>query len=281
MILQGDCINEPLLPAQLALVQGPAGHGAGLLVELMIIPLLELLAARGTVDPLVGVGLSVLPLDPVVPLHDVGVQSLLVLGAVVAALPLAGIADILALTVLLVVMFIQDVLVAVTLVTNSSHVLLGHVILHVEKEFLGRQFRSHTVTTFIEVTPVIPLVLVSDGPVLMLDARPHAQRTHLRCRLRVEAVVADDVLVESPGGFEVIHVTVCVTTFVSELLLGPGGVHSVVDGGVVADGALPPLLLLDLSDLGSLDLLHLLVGLKQTDPLRDVDGVNLGVDILL
>ena len=40
VVLQGDCINEPLLAAQLALVQGPAGHGAGLLVELMIIPLL-------------------------------------------------------------------------------------------------------------------------------------------------------------------------------------------------------------------------------------------------
>ena len=135
------------------------------------------------------------------------------------------------------------------------------MILHVKKEFLGGQFRGHAVTTFIEVTPMIPLVLVSDAPVLVLNPRSHAQRTHLGGWLRVEAVVTCDVLVESSGGFQIVHVTVGVTTFVRELLLGAGRGHPVVDGGVVADRALLPLLLLDLRDLDRLDLLDLLVSL--------------------
>ena len=114
-------------------------------------------------------------------------------------------------------------------------------------------------TTFIEVTPVIALVLVSNAPVLVFYPRSHAQRTHLGGWLGIEAVVAADVLVEGSGGFEIVHVTICVTTFVCELLLCPGRGHPVVDGGVVADGALLPLLLLNLRDLDRFDLLDLLV----------------------
>ena len=177
VILQSDGIDEALFAAQLALVQRPPAHSAGLLVELVIVPLLQCLAACRTVDPLVGVLLPVLPLDPVVPLHHVGVQGLLVLGAVVASLKLAGVAHILALPVLLVVMLIQKMLVAVTLVTNITHVLLGHVILHVKKEFLGGQFRGHAVTTLVKVTSVIPLVLVINSPVLVLDPSMHRGHT--------------------------------------------------------------------------------------------------------
>ena len=137
VVLQRDSVDEALLAAQLALVQRAATHSAGLLVELVIIPLLQGLAARGAVDSLVGVSLPVLPLDPVVPLHDVCVQGLLVLGAVVASLKLARIAHILTLSMLLVVMLIQKMFVTVALVTNFTHVLFRHMILHVKKEFLG------------------------------------------------------------------------------------------------------------------------------------------------
>ena len=131
VILQSDSIDEALFAAQLALVQRPPAHSAGLLVELVIIPLLQCLATCRTVDSLVGVSLSMLSLYSVMSLHNVGVQCLLVLGAVVASLKLARIAHVLALPMLLVVMLIQKMLVAVTLVTNITHVLLGHVILHV------------------------------------------------------------------------------------------------------------------------------------------------------
>ena len=93
------------------------------------------------------------------------------------------------------------------------------MILHVEEEFLGGQFRCHAVTTFIEVTPVVSLVLISNAPVLVLYPRPHTERTHFRGRLSIEAVVASDVLIEGSCGFEVVHITVCVTTLVGELLL--------------------------------------------------------------
>ena len=61
-----------------------------------------------------------LPLHPVVALHDVGVQGLLVLGGVVAALPAAGEPDMLALTVLLPRVLVQEVLVAVALATGQG-----------------------------------------------------------------------------------------------------------------------------------------------------------------
>ena len=51
----------------------------------------------------------------------------------------------------------------------------------------------------------------------------------------LEAVVTHDVLVESSGGFQIVDITVCG--------------HPMVDGGVVADRALLPLLILDLRDL--------------------------------
>ena len=84
-----------------------ASAGAGPLVELVVVPSLERLATGGAVDLLVGLLLSVLPLDAVVPLHHVGVQRLLVLGRVVAALPRAGEPHVLALPVLLVVVLVQ------------------------------------------------------------------------------------------------------------------------------------------------------------------------------
>ena len=95
----------------------------------------------------------------------------------------------------------------------------------------------------------------------LLNPRPHALRTHLGGRLSVEAVVTRGVLVERLGGFQIVDITVCVTTLVSELLLVAGRGHPIVDGGVVADRALLPLLLLDLRDLDRLDLLDLLVSL--------------------
>ena len=98
----------------------------------------------------------------------------------------------------------------------------------------------------------------------------------------LEAVVTHDVLVESSGGFQIVHVTVGVTTFVRELLLGACRGHPVVDGGVVADRALLPLLLLDLHDLDRLDLLDLLVSLVlAADPVLNTDGIHLGFDIVM
>ena len=116
----------------------------------------------------------------------------------------------------------------------------------------------------------------------LLIPRPHTQRTHLGGRLSVEAVVTRDVLVESLGGFQIVDITVCVTTLVSELLLGAGRGHPIVDGGVVADRALLPLLLLDLHDLDRLDLLDLLVSLVlAADPVLNTDGIHLGLDIVM
>ena len=54
------------------------------------------LVAGGAGNLFVGVLLSVLPLHAVVPLHHVSVQRLLVLGRVVAALPVARVPDVLA-----------------------------------------------------------------------------------------------------------------------------------------------------------------------------------------
>ena len=68
---------------------------------------------------------------------------------------------------------------------------------------------------------MVSLVLISNAPVLVFYPRPHTQRTHLGGRLSIEAVVAGDVLVEGSGGFQVVHIAICVTTFVGELLLGP------------------------------------------------------------
>ena len=65
----------------------------------------------------------------------------------------------------------------------------------------------------------------------------------------LEAVVTHDVLVESSGGFQIVDITVCVTTLVSELPLGASRGHTMVDVGVVADRALLPLLILVLRDL--------------------------------
>ena len=65
----------------------------------------------------------------------------------------------------------------------------------------------------------------------------------------LEAVVTHDVLVESSGAFQIVDITVCVTTLVSELPLGAGRGHPMVDVGVVADRALLPLLILVLRDL--------------------------------
>ena len=88
------------------------------------------------------------------------VQSLLVLGSVVAALPVTGETDFLTLAMLLPVVFIEQMFVAVAFVTNIADVFLRDVILHVKKEFLGGQFGGCTVATLVEVAPVTCFLLV-------------------------------------------------------------------------------------------------------------------------
>ena len=100
VVLKCHCVDKSFFTTDLTLVYHISA-GASPLVELMVVPLFKRLITGGTINFLVGVFLSVFPLDPVMSLHDVGVQGLLVLGAVVAALPIARKSDVLAITVLL------------------------------------------------------------------------------------------------------------------------------------------------------------------------------------
>ena len=113
--------------------------------------------------------------------------------------------------------------------------------------------------TLVQVPAVVALVLVRDGSVLVFYPGSVAQRAHAGRGLQVEALhVAEDVLVEGAGGLEVVRAAALLAALVGELLVG---VHpaAVVNGGVVAQGALLGLLLFDLRDLDSLDLLHLVL----------------------
>ena len=71
-----------------------------------------------------------------VPLHDMSVQGLLVLSAVVAALPIAGIPDVFSLAMLLPGVLVEEMFIAGTFVTNIADVFLGYMIFHVQEEFL-------------------------------------------------------------------------------------------------------------------------------------------------
>ena len=123
VVLESDGVDESFLPTDLTLVDH-ISTGAGSLVELVVVPLLQGLITGRTVDLLVGVLLPVFPLDPVVSLHHVSVQSLLVFSRVVTALPVTRVPDLLSLAVLLPVVFIEQMLVAVALVTNIADMFL-------------------------------------------------------------------------------------------------------------------------------------------------------------
>ena len=79
VVLKSHGVDKTFLPTDLTLVDHIA-TGAGSLVELVVVPLLQGLVTGGTVDLLVGILLSVFPLHPVMSLHNMSVQSLLVLG---------------------------------------------------------------------------------------------------------------------------------------------------------------------------------------------------------
>ena len=159
VVLKSDGVDEAFLPTDLTLIDDIA-TGASSLVELVVVPLLQRLVTGGTVDLLVSVLLSVFPLHPVVSLHHVSVQSLLVFGSVVTSLPVTGITDFLTFAVLFPVMFVEEMLIAVAFITNIADVFLGDVILHVKKKFLGRKFGSRAVATLVKVAPVAFILLV-------------------------------------------------------------------------------------------------------------------------
>ena len=106
VVLKSYGVDKTFLPTDLTLIDH-ISTGAGSLVELVVVPLLQGLVTGRTVDLLVGILLSVFPLDSVVSLHHMSVQGLLVLGCVVATLPVTGEPDFLALAVLLPVVFIE------------------------------------------------------------------------------------------------------------------------------------------------------------------------------
>ena len=139
VVLESHGVDKTFLPTDLTLIDH-ISTGASSLVELVVVPLLQGLVTGRTVDLLVGILLSVFPLDPVMSLHNMSVQSLLVLGSVVAALPVTGETDFLTLAMLLPVVFIEQMFVAVAFVTNIADVFFRDVILHVKKEFLGGEF---------------------------------------------------------------------------------------------------------------------------------------------
>ena len=76
-------------------------------------------------------------------------------------------------------MFIQQMLVTVALATDWTHVLLGHVVFHVNEELLGGQLGRCTVTTLVKIPSlVLTLVLLLDGLILMFYPWSVAQWTH-------------------------------------------------------------------------------------------------------
>ena len=136
VVLKSHGVDKTFLSTDFTLIDH-ISTGAGSLMELVVVPLLQGLVTGRTVDLLVSVLLPVLPLDSVVSLHHVGVQGLFVLGAVVTALPVTGISDVLTLSMLLPGVLVQEVFVAVPFVTNIADMFFRHMILHVKKEFLG------------------------------------------------------------------------------------------------------------------------------------------------
>ena len=148
MVLKSYGVDKTFLPTDLTLIDH-ISTGAGSLVELVVVPLLQGLVTGRTVDLLVSILLSVFPLDSVVSLHHMSVQGLFVFSSVVTALPVTGKADFLTLAMLLPVVLIEEMFVAVAFITNIADVFLGDVILHVEKEFLGGQFGGRTVTALV------------------------------------------------------------------------------------------------------------------------------------
>merc|ERR1719458_347100 len=122
MVLKGDCVDEALFSTDLTLVDNIPTR-AGLLVELVIIPLLQSLVAGGTFNLFVCILLSVLSFHSMVPLHDMGVQCLFVLRRVVATLPVAREPYVLSFPMLLPCVLVQQVFVAVPLSTGCAHVL--------------------------------------------------------------------------------------------------------------------------------------------------------------
>ena len=159
VVLQSYGVDKTFLPTDLTLIDH-ISTGAGSLVELVVVPLLQGLVTGRTVDLLVSVLLSVFPLDSVVSLHHMSVKGLFVFSGVVTALPVTGIPDFLSLAMLLPVVFIEEMFVAVAFITNLADVFFGDVIFHVKKEFLGGQFGGCTVTTLVEVPPVTCLLLI-------------------------------------------------------------------------------------------------------------------------
>jgi len=137
VILKSYCIYKSFFATQLALIDDISPIGAGPLVELVIVPLLQRFVTRGTVHLLIRLLLSVFPLEPVMSLHHVRVQSLFVLGGIITSFPRAIEPNTLSLTMLLPHVLVKKMFVAVALVANVTHVLLGHVVVHVNKELLG------------------------------------------------------------------------------------------------------------------------------------------------
>ena len=115
-------------------------------------------------------------------------------------------------------------------------------------------------TTFVEVTPVMALVLVLYCPILVFYPRSVTQRTDPGGWLKVHLlIVFGDVLVERPGGLEIVRGAVIDAAFVGELLLGSRTGEPMVDGGVVAVRTDLVLLLLDLRNLDGLHPLDLVI----------------------
>ena len=104
----------------------------------VVIPPLQTLVTRGTRDGLELFSITlVFPLQTLVLLCHMGVQSLFVLGGVVTSIIWTLVEHVLTLAMLFVVMLIEKMLVAVSFTTNIAHMLLGDVIFHVDEELLG------------------------------------------------------------------------------------------------------------------------------------------------
>ena len=78
--------------------------------------------------------------DSVMFLHDVSVEGLFILGAVVATRPRTRESDVLSLPVFLPHMLLQEMLVTVTFLAHITYELLGHVIFSVNEKLLGIEF---------------------------------------------------------------------------------------------------------------------------------------------
>merc|ERR1712080_21311 len=106
----------------------------------MIVPFLQRLVTSRATNLCISVILAVPPLDAVMALHDVGMQRLFVLCTIITAFPGAVVADILSFAMLLPDVLVEEVKVTVSTVASVTHILLGHMILHVKEELLGGKF---------------------------------------------------------------------------------------------------------------------------------------------